>query len=166
MAEITAFLSGCVDEDYEIVRTVLQQVVGTDGILKGDWHIRGRQEHEGELTLTIAEPQSLGASEKVIWVDGEERAAYIVAFPPTRALVDVEVRRRLLARHVPAEAGSEHCAVCGPGWPCMDLLLMAQTYHDRPGFEAAWKLPDMLPYYHGPVPFGFAPDVDWLRGAP
>jgi len=80
---------------------------------------------------------------------------------PDRQLREVEAKRQLVKRHLPANPDAEpreglpgwpdkpwlYCATCGSGepneypitWPCETLKLVALPFSDRPGYREDWK---------------------------
>lgn len=94
------------------------------------------------------------------WSDGEDRLpnhhnSWALVYDPARALVDVEVKRRLLDEHRPAPRFAGHpvtCARClteisdSPGLPslnqlhpCQTIRLLALPYADHADYRDEWR---------------------------
>ena len=66
---------------------------------------------------------------------------------PDRIYAEVELKRRVLARHAPyhlvgyedEDPICDYCQGC-PDWPCADVLDVASVYFDHPDFDPAWRL--------------------------
>jgi hypothetical protein len=90
---------------------------------------------------------------------GDYAAEYIVRWPPSRVLREVEAKRKIVDLHTPAggpPTGGDVIKLCprcfwpGPaeqdgiescGWsayPCVTLCALALPYSDRPGYRQEW----------------------------
>lgn len=68
-------------------------------------------------------------------------------FDPSRAMTEVDAKRRIISQHLPVGADPRvclsycHTRVPGQGqhWPCLTLRLMALPYCDHPDYNEGWQ---------------------------
>jgi hypothetical protein len=68
-------------------------------------------------------------------------AVHIARHDPAAVLADLAAKRRIVARHIPAQVGPRagiDCFMDGDLYPCEDLRLLALPYAAREGYDPAW----------------------------
>lgn len=98
-------------------------------------------------------------NELIVYGNMKAQSEHIACWDPTRGLLEVAAKRRVLERHrrprspaeVPANVHSGCCVGCGflgddgipPRTPhvdlCPELRDLAAPYADRPGYKPAWR---------------------------
>lgn len=118
MTDLVEFLRARLDEDEERARFV--------------------QRERGDRALPEVEPWRLS------WHDEYD----LLCIEPSRALADVDAKRRIVDEHEPSgnyayrDDSTPACGTCGDytaEWPCDTLKLLALPYVGHPDYDESWR---------------------------
>ncbi len=105
-----------------------------------------RREFGGEGSLSETRTGGNGYFATGPWGGGidDEYAEHIVAWQPARVLAEVGVKRQIVRAHRRVRTSDRDsperlCGMCGGGYPCTTLKLMALPYSGDDGYEEVWE---------------------------